>query len=654
MKETSWLSDPIGRITNISLAPSPKNTLQPMFEALMNSIHAIEERFGADHLTSGKIDIEVTENQQGGYTGFVITDNGVGLNHDNMTSFRKSDSMKKVKIGGKGVGRLLWLKVADRVSVTSRYFEDGRIQKISFDFVPDPHEPISNLKQELDTADPGTTVNLSPLRVAYSLHIPVKLDTIAVRTVAHFINYFVNIGCPKITLFDSKSSITLFDKFSSDVERDKTYPIEYLVDGSPCDFKFHCFLVPKKYSDDEKGTNGLFFGANGRSVKRYDMDEVIGLKAIDEKFAFFGYLEGEALNGVVNDTRTDFSFDDSVIDDLKRECIQKMHLFLEKEIGKVKERQLQTIVEVRNEHLRFYNIAKSPEEIAEKLHLSTQKEEDIFVEMSRLSLRQYKRAKREFVEAKKKSLPDIEQKAKQYVAELKDESLSSLAEYVYKRKLILDVFEERSKYSDVESEKSHYERAVHELVCPLRSTKDELDYEDHNLWIVDDRLAFYSYFNSDKQLKAQAPIDDARRPDITFFDLGLGFEKGAGAEPVTIIEFKRPKRDDYTMEDNPFKQAQDYVRQLRQAGVATKFDGGTIRTIEESTPFLCQIVADDTKSLREVMQYLGGFYKRAGSGSYYRWDEGFKIFMELTSYAELISGAKARHAAFFERLGLSP
>ena len=120
MVETGWLSDPIGRINNLSLAPSPKNTLQPMFEALMNSIHAIGERFGNDRLASGVIDIEMTKNDEGSYTGFIITDNGIGLNLDNMISFRKSDSMKKVKFGGKGVGRLLWLKVADKVGISSK------------------------------------------------------------------------------------------------------------------------------------------------------------------------------------------------------------------------------------------------------------------------------------------------------------------------------------------------------------------------------------------------------------------------------------------------------------------------------------------------------------------------------------------------------
>lgn len=652
--ETGWLSDPIGRINNLSLAPSPKNTLQPMFEALMNSIHAIQERFGTDRLSSGVIDIEMTENDEGSYTGFIITDNGIGLDTDNMISFRKSDSMKKVKFGGKGVGRLLWLKVAEKVSISSRYADGGKSQSISFDFVADPVQPISNLSHADTDGEIGTCVRLTPLKTAYALHIPVKLDTVAVRTVAHFINYFVNVDCPKITLMDSKDSIVLFDKFTEDVARDQSYRIKASVDGEEQQLTLNCFLVPKKYSDDEKGTNGLFFGAHGRAVTRSDMDGVIGLKAIDGKYAFFGYLEGPLLDGAVNDTRTEFSLSEDTINDLKRECITNMLSFLKVEIDRVRDRQIQTIVNVRNEHLRFYNVAKNPAEIADKLSLATQKDEDIFVELSRQSLRQYKKARREFAQAKTKDLPDIDQKAKAYVSELQDESLSSLAEYIYKRKLILDMFEDSSGFADIDAEKAHYERVVHELVCPLGSTKSELDYEDHNLWIIDDRLAFYSYFNSDKQMKAQAQSTDKRRPDITLFDLGMGFEKGASLEPITIIEFKRPKRDDYTMSDNPFTQVQDYVKELRSAGEANRFDGKTIRTIDQDTPFMCQIVADDTPSLRDVMDRLNGFYKKAGSKSYYRWDSHFRIFMEVTSYADLISGAKARHAAFFHKLGISP
>lgn len=174
-----------------------------------------------------------------------------------------------------------------------------------------------------------------------------------------------DVDCPIIRLVDNSQEIVLFDKFTDDVERDQSYSFEQTVNGELCSFSLNCFLVPKNYSDDKTGTNSLFFGANGRAVKRYEMDKVIGLKAIDGKYAFFGYLEATLLNESVNDTRTEFSLDDDTIDDIKRECIEKMQDFLATEIGRVKSAQIEQITKVRNQHLRFFNIAKNPEEIAE-------------------------------------------------------------------------------------------------------------------------------------------------------------------------------------------------------------------------------------------------------------------------------------------------
>src|SRR5690606_37187395 len=113
MIEHGWLSDNAGRIGNISLAPNAKNALYPLFEAVMNSIHAIEERFGRDNLTKGDITITLHRDEAGEYAGFTVSDNGIGFNRDNLLSLRKFDSPRKATIGGKGVGRLLWLKVAD-------------------------------------------------------------------------------------------------------------------------------------------------------------------------------------------------------------------------------------------------------------------------------------------------------------------------------------------------------------------------------------------------------------------------------------------------------------------------------------------------------------------------------------------------------------
>ena len=65
MTTKNWESDPAGRVKNLSLAPNAKNSLYPLFEAVMNSINAIEERFGKDKLTSGKIDIVIHEDDDG-------------------------------------------------------------------------------------------------------------------------------------------------------------------------------------------------------------------------------------------------------------------------------------------------------------------------------------------------------------------------------------------------------------------------------------------------------------------------------------------------------------------------------------------------------------------------------------------------------------
>ena len=73
--------------------------------------------------------------------------------------------------------------------------------------------------------------------------------------------------------------------------------------------------------------------------------------------------------------------------------------------------------------------------------------------------------------------------------------------------------------------------------------------------------------NSDRQMKSQVSADDASkdRPDVTLFDLGLGFKSDDHSQPITIVEFKRPKRDDYALAGNPITQVRSYVKQLRAA-----------------------------------------------------------------------------------------
>lgn len=97
-----------GKVRNLPHFKS--EALLPVFEAVVNSIQAIEER---GKISKGTIDVRIVRDAQQtlseitepGVTGFVITDNGIGFNDDNFESFQTSESSYKHAIGGKGVGR---------------------------------------------------------------------------------------------------------------------------------------------------------------------------------------------------------------------------------------------------------------------------------------------------------------------------------------------------------------------------------------------------------------------------------------------------------------------------------------------------------------------------------------------------------------------
>lgn len=652
MVDQGWLSDNEGRIDNISLAPNGKNALFPLFEALMNSIHAIEERFGPDNLGQGKINIFVHRDDAQEYVGFSISDNGIGFTPDNLVSLRKFDSRKKAKIGGKGVGRLLWLKVLESVKIESTYDTGGGgLKTCSFEFTVE--DPIKHYHEVLDSSQiVQTSIELNPFRSAFASKLPRKLETIANRVIAHFVSYFTNIAHPQIRIADDVEEIDLFDAFSEKIERDGDY--KFHVEGIADEFTIHCFLLPKAISDDEKSVNALYLGANGRAVSRHELDSVLGMKAINGKFAFFGYVESPYLNSHANDTRTSFSIDEEQISEIVDQAKSRAKEFLGPEIREIRSKQAERIISIGREHPRFFHEARNAETVAEGLHLSKQSEEEIFVELSRDSLRDFKRRKKSYNNAYTKGLPDVQQTTDAFVSKLQEDAISSLAEYVARRKAIIEIFEAGLRFSNVEDEKSHYERVVHGIICPLNSSTQELSYEDHNLWLLDDRLAFYTYFNSDKRFDRQVSATDASadRPDMTLFDLGIGFGSDDYSQPITIVEFKQPKRDNYTLGDNPISQVRDYVDQLRKAGEAIKFDGTVLRPVSDETPFTCHIVADITPTLKSVMRQLGQFSQRAGTSSYYWWDPNYKTFIEIASFNEVLSSAKARNQAFFAKLGI--
>jgi len=66
-----------------------------------------------------------------------------------------------------------------------------------------------------------------------------------------------------------------------------------------------------------------------------------------------------------------------------------------------------------------------------------------------------------------------------------------------------------------------------------------LRYEDHNLWVIDERLTFHELASSDLPLNDSTTSGSKERPDVVVFS---EMDDDRIAKAVSIIELKKPQR----------------------------------------------------------------------------------------------------------------
>ncbi len=229
--------------------------------------------------------------------------------------------------------------------------------------------------------------------------------------------------------------------------------------------------------------------------------------------------------------------------------------------------------------------------------------------------------------------------------------MAELARYVAHRKAILSFLEKSIERQD--DGKYQLEKALHSVILPLKATSDDVPAERMNLWVLDERLVYHHYLASDIQLRRLTSIDSASadRPDIVIFHGPAAFVESAPPfNSVTIVEFKRPVRDDYSDDDNPISQVYSYIDTIRE-GKATDRKGRPIN-IPDRTPFFAYIVCDITMTLRRQAKTAGLRQTSDGAG-YFGYNENYGVYVEIVSFEKLLGDAKKRNAVLFDKLGLT-
>lgn len=449
--------------------------------------------------------------------------------------------------------------------------------------------------------------------------------------------------------------------------RGKSHSVEFNLKGE--DFNL---VNLRLYTSNEK-QDYIYLCANDRAVKSIHLAKRIpDLKAklYDENelpFRYAGYVSSSYLDENVNPERTDFSIpldseqEGLFSDEVSYEALEDALLKHSKEflspyiqpIAKAKRDEIAHFVQTEAPQYRA-TIKYNPDAL-EDIEPGLSKEK-LDIELYKLKARINTKLKEETQELITKNTDDIWdvvgflEEYNKLIPKISEFSADQLAEYVIYRKSIISLLAKSIKLT--EAGKYELEEVVHQIIFPMRTTSDEIDYDKQNLWLIDERLSYHYYLASDKPLAAAEPIESAspKEPDIVIFNKALAYaESELPFGNVVIIEFKRPMREGYKPSDNPIEQVIRYIKDIK-AGYVNDREGRIIR-VAETTPFYVYIICDLTPVV-DSLALSYDFHLTPDQLGYFKFHTQLNAYMEIISFQKVVQDAKKRNRVLFDKLNL--
>ncbi len=665
MPVTSLRPNLVKRIARLPKPTNVADALQPLFEAVSNAIHSTQARFPKTVAAEGRVTVTVQTDRKKEAVTAIVEDNGPGLNERNWEAFITTDTDNKIEIGGKGVGRLMWLDCFAEIRVDTSFVEGDGMKRRAFNFVLALNNQIQNeVIEAAAPREPYFLVEFKGLRSnGYRDKWPGRGNYVFQHLTSHFLPTFIGKRCPEITVHIGEETRTYPQAINEIVHRTET--MESLPTEEFGDLKLTMMECEKIASADLKGSHFIHFIAHDRTVHSQSIDGKLGLKYFGpgDNMVFHAILTGAFLDKHVNQERTKFLFEDAILERMINDvCWPHVETFLAAPLAKLKGEQKAKIESITATYpsVAFGDV----DELQDKVPSGELKEDAIYGHLSRERFRRDER-QAEKIRIVLTRLKDDDVTAESFGTAIKEAGKAieeaeqrSLAEYVVRRKVVLDFIAILLEKVKDEVRDSTYQRedVLHSFICPMRVStitgkgKKVEPAASHDLWIVDERLAFAQYFSSDVDFAALAEeTESAERPDILIFDHVHGLRQTEQPSKVLLVEFKRPGRTKYTDDENPQLQVERYVRRL-QSGALTDVRGRPI-TLDQNTIFYCFIVADIVGKLAD---WTYSWQRTAdGRGRIYRPNDGFRGSIELIGWDDLLKDARDRNQAFFDKAGIT-
>lgn len=674
----------VNRVRKLTKPSTAGQAMQPFLEAVSNAMMAIDDRheiFGETQSGHVKIDID---GLGGDDVNIIVRDNGIGLETDRYDAFCEIDTDFKSQRGGKGVGRLYWLDAFEKIEVKSRFRGGDGYSQRAFRFRLRREEQIEDLSPDFDEFGPtetGTIVYLSGLKQGpYASEFPKQPKKIKDYVAAEFIADFLAGSSSRVTLsITSKTGNTISAEFPVDV-------VDLVVEGpedlsAPAneevpDLKIEGYLCEKKASQGLEGRHQLHLLGNKRTVETRNIDSLVGIGALkvgdQDDLAMHLVVGSEYLDDRVAESRTSFTVPASELDDIVKASV---HQARERLIAD----QIQAFDNERRRSFEAF-LAQQPifsfgdsEEIFASLPVGAKSHEDF---VAKLALPRYRkeRDREERLTTIVQSLvsgdavpEDFDRIVREAAQDVQENERSSLAHHAARRRVVLDLMNQliRRLRSASGDDKYHLESTLHSLIVPMRVNSNDpvrAEHTAHDLWLLDERLAFASGFASDVPLEQVIVEEDSNlRPDIVLWDhlyclapVGQqgGIEGVDDLDPITqvfIVEFKHPGRTGYSAGESVTRQITRYVDRIK----AGKIEGFGRRDVlvSDDCRFHCMIVADFRGGLKDEIASWDYIHNRRGRERRLGGDHT-NVIIQAFEWDFVLSSAMTSNRALLDAAGL--
>lgn len=668
------------RVRKLAKPSNNSQAMQPLFEAVSNALYAIDDRRELGWKKAGRVYLRASELYDPEKIEIEVLDDGIGLDRARYDAFCEIDTDFKRSKGGKGVGRLFWLDAFRSITVESTYLETGKATRREFRFELTKTEQVVPIVEgpAFPEAKLGTRVTFRGLRSnEYADHFPKRADGFLRHFSAHFIADFLMGGGPHV-IVDIDGVVTEYPKEVAELvigEKLKSGPFEDEEFGVLEIVGFSCNPDASTGLD---GNHHLHLLADGRTVETRKIDNLIGLKTIARGTStglhFHGCVSGEYLNKRVNEGRTAFNIPEKTLKELSRKCVDLVKKkFFPDQFEKYLNDRREKFEDFVRQH-PIYGFDNTDVQL-ERVPFHATEAEDFAAGLVKYQIRRDE----DRSEAIQKAINMLDEGdgvpfdfsviVANAAEEIQTSERLALAQHVVRRKLVLELIEKmirRVRKREGKEDDFHLEKSLHSLIVPMRIRGDdhtERKSRAHDLWIVDERLAFTRAFSSDERLDVLLKEGGtSARPDLIVWDLAYGLgvtdpdrspDHVDISEPLRkmmVVEFKKPGRREYKKaEDQIESQITKYLSNLK-TGEIESFSRERVRVASDCI-FYCYVVADIVGDLE---QQLSSWATTAnGQGRIRPLQGSYRGSIEVIQWQDLINDAWARNQATLSAAGLS-